>query len=230
MTAEEDGLEAICERGGLQGDLGRSRPSRPTPNCWRLIGAGRGGRDRGLLQRVVQLHARRCAAGSSSCALALARWPVSRTLREGGRERRRLSIRTSAHLGGERSHLNGRIVSDGTAGASGALPSAIAADGGSRSAMATGGNARRVSARMASHGMGVKTRPVSTFSVAHPPCLEQARYPSYILLSFLCPCLGLVVVSHPCLDGDRSCLPHYLQFPRHLFLRAALSFFRLWCP
>jgi len=26
----------------------------------------------------------------------------------------------------------------------------------------------------------------------------------------LCPCLGLVVVSHPCLYGNRGCLPHYL--------------------
>merc|ERR1712021_145687 len=32
----------------------------------------------------------------------------------------------------------------------------------------------------------------------------------YVLLSFLCPCLGLVVVSQPCLYGNRGCLPHYL--------------------
>merc|ERR1712086_1215301 len=45
---------------------------------------------------------------------------------------------------------------------------------------------------------------LGTFGVAHPPCRDQALYPPYILLSFLCPCLGLVVVSHPCLYGNRG--------------------------
>ena len=71
----------------------------------------------------------------------------------------------------------------------------------------------------------------STFGVAHPPCREQAPYPLYALLSLLCPCLGLVVLfvvvsscfvlfcfapMSSCLYGNRSCLPHYLQFTRHL--------------
>ena len=67
-----------------------------------------------------------------------------------------------------------------------------------------------------------------TFIVAHPPCREQAPYQFYVLLSLLCPCLGLVVVSHPCLYGDRSCLPHTTVVPSSPLLQAPLSFFRVW--